>query len=111
MLPFLEELYFSLLCWRKTHEPTFRNILVDLSDDDNEADFFRTASLDGIFEKYIRVSGYSTRVSDFWVGPSVSDDIPDYRFPKFDQSKLREDEALVLIEKSNDSWLKLYHVL
>jgi len=95
----------------ETNEPTFRNILVDLSDDDNEADFFRTASLDSIFEKYIRVSGYSKRVSDFRVGQFVSDDIPGYRFQKFDPSKLREDEALVLIEKSNDSWLKLYHVL
>ena len=95
----------------KSDEAIFRNILVDQSDDPNEANFFRTGSLDDIFGQYVRARGYEARVSDFRVGPFVSDDIPGYRFPKVDPSKLAKDDVLVLIEKSNDSWIKLYRVL
>lgn len=95
----------------KSDEAIFRNILIDISDNEKEADFFKVASLDDIFERYVRVSGYEARVSDFRVGPFVSDNIPGYRFPKVDSSKLAKNEALVLIEKSNDSWIKIYQVL
>ena len=121
----------------KSDEAIFRNILVDLSDDAKEADFFKTGSLDDIFNQYVRVSGYETRVSDFRVGPFVEESVPELKvdgkwdksriqnfalrymsepiygskFPNFDTSALKSDQAFVLIEKSNDTWLKLYNIL
>lgn len=108
--------YVSQLYKRaEADEAIFRNILVNLSDDSKEADFFKTTTLDNIFERYVRVSGYETRVSDFRVGPFESDDIPGYypgfKFPEFDPKQLPKDQALIFIEKSNDTWLKLYQIL
>ena len=94
----------------ESSESVFRNILVDLSGNENEADFFRHESLENIFNQYVRVSGYKIRVSDFRVGPFTSDEIPGYKFPQVDPSTLEQDDALVLVERSNDSLIKIYKV-
>lgn len=98
----------------KANEAIFRNILVDISksyEKSLESVFYRELSLESIFDEYVDVSGDKKRVSDFRVGAFVSDDIPYQRFPNFDPTKLKDDEALVLIEKSNDSWLYIHQVL
>ena len=89
----------------KNHETVFRNILIDLSDDNIEANYFKRSSLEEIFLKYIGVAGYETRVSDFRVGPFTKKDNLIYiiNFPKFHPTKLKEDQAIILIEKSNNS--------
>lgn len=93
----------------RSNEAVFRNILIHLSDSAEEAQFFRTGNLDDIFNKYVNVGGFETRVSDFRVGPFVLDDVfLSCKFPRFKPESLAKNNAFVLIEQSNDSWLRTY---
>jgi len=83
----------------QSHEPVFRNILVNLADDDEETDFFKHASIDDIFRRYVRIEGLVTRVSDFQVGPYNGE-----------YYELGDDEAMISIRTPGPSWEKLYAI-
>ena len=119
-LPPLDPEYVNQIYERaRANETLFRNILTEVVADPIQRQFFQltgcffqTASLDDIFNNCVRVDGRQiARVGDFGVGPFASRTLPDHRFPYCDTSKLRENEALVLIERSNDSWIRTYKVL
>jgi hypothetical protein len=97
----------------KENEKVFRNILVNLSDDNIEAEYFKKSSIADIFSKDVGVARFETRISDFKIGSFSLEDNFTYvqNFPNFDPTKLKEDNAIVLIEKSNDSWLHAYTIL
>jgi|GEM_PF-3378445 len=97
----------------KKHEKLFRNILIDLSDNHIEAEYFRESNLEEIFEKYVKVTGYETRVSDFRVGSfeKKGNLLYTYKFHSFDTTKIKKNIATILIEKTNDSWLNKYLIL
>jgi len=84
----------------QSNEAIFRNILIDLADNKEEVDFFRNSGLDEIFDKYVKIEGYVTRLDDFKVGPTEE------RF-----RELNSDEALISIRTSGPSWEKKYKIL
>jgi hypothetical protein len=83
------------------NEPVFRNILVALADNAQEAKFFSAATIDDIFDIYVRIEGHVTRVSDYRLGPGASS----FGAP------LSENEAVIFIQTPGPSSEKKYQVL
>ena len=81
-------------------EAVFRNVLLDLADNDDESAFFRVATIDDIFDKYVRIEGYVTRISNYRLGPSEEECVP-----------LTAEELLIDIQTSGPSWEKIYQIL
>jgi hypothetical protein len=106
-MEYVERLYERI----KSNTKVFRNIMADYASSDRaESDFFRKASLERIFEKYVTVNGSHTRIGDFGVGPFLSDRINAEIFPGIKTVQLKEDESIILIESSRYSFLKIYRV-
>jgi len=93
------------------NEEVFRNTLLNCADNDEEIQLFKKRSLDSIFDKFVRVDGYNARVSDFRKGPFSEETEYSWKFPRFKSEELKENNALLFIEKSNCSWLKIYEVM
>ncbi len=93
------------------NERIFRNILVTLADKAEEAIFFKAGKLQTIFDRYVCVSGYDPRVSDFRVGPFESQEFMYRRFRDFTPTHMKQDNALVLVEHSNNSKIEIYQTL
>jgi len=111
-LSMLRPEYISKLYERaQENEEVFRNTLLNCADNEEEIQLFKKGSLDSIFDRLVRVEGYSVRVSDFRKGPFSEETIYSWKFPKFKSEELRENNALLFIEKSNLSWLKIYEVI
>ena len=81
-------------------EAVFRNVLLDLADSPEESSFFKAASIDQIFDRYVKIEGNVTRVSDYRLGPSNKGVMP-----------LTDKELLINIQTSGPSWEKLYQIL
>ncbi len=95
----------------QAHEPIFRRILVDLADNEFEANLSRNSSLDDIFKYCVLVDGQKTRISDFRCGVSPPSAPDHYKSGLFKERELKGNEALVIIEHSNDTCRKIYQVL
>ena len=108
-LSMLRPEYISKLYERaQENEEIFRNTLLN---NNEEIQLFKKGSLDSIFDRLVRVGGYNVRVSDFRKGPFSEETVYSWKFPKFKSEGLKENNALLSIEKSNLSWLKIYEVI
>ncbi len=83
-----------------SRERVFRNVLLSLADNKDESAFFKAASIDEIFDRYVRIEGHVTRVSNYRLGPSNEECVP-----------LSAEELLIHIQTSGPSWEKLYQIL
>ncbi len=81
-------------------EAVFRNVLLSISDSDDESAYLRVATIDDLFDKYVRIEGDVTRISNYKLGPSDHKIIP-----------LTADELIIYIQTSGPSWEKKYQIL
>lgn len=81
-------------------EAVFRNILLSLADSNDESTYFKVATIDDLFDKYVRIEGYVTRISNYRLGPSDDRFIP-----------LTAEELMIHIQTSGPSWEKKYKIL
>jgi len=104
---YINELYKRV----QQNEEVFRNTLLSGADSSEEIELFKKGNLDSIFDKLVRVDGYNIRVRDFRTGPFNEENVYSHNFPKFEPEELKENNALLCVEKSNLSWLKIYEVM
>jgi len=98
--PLSEEHIQNMYRHATAREAVFRNVLVDISGNGTESSFFKVASIDDIFNKYVRIEGYVISVGNYTLGPSQNKYMP-----------LNPDELLIYLESSGTSLEKLYQIL